>query len=410
MPIVRGFGPIQGWKKGWATFSRFEILSIVNDDSVLDPMYWKAPPGYPHWKDTSPFSVITVCTQSYLVYPLKPLANFVLGLAGLGFILAFYGFVNWFAFKVPVALWIAFSGVVMMPVFWWVGGAISLGFNRIWPFFYRHCLIFDRKRKLVHIPHWRRGWDRIRWEDAELILFDRNQEPLPIAQYSCLWLARPPFNVLARRNPWPWQRIELQKTTQDYQYANQLNVKWLAEYMNGNDVGPLLGDEHEPESPDQVLDDDYLGTQWWELERWPPKALFEHYKKVGWKNLSEVDQLTLQTRAAFAKIDPDKLPSDPTWWRDEEGNWNHVSRKPMPEELPALRKTSYFRDRDTGKIIGWRGSRQLEDILEQEHSIPKFDENDIDWEARERHFEEKYRAFDEAMKERYGASDSEAKQ
>ena len=360
MPILRKFG---GIPINWDEFltgnimerSSFEMLSIRNDTSVIHPGELRNNSssgvlggGYAHgdymllpahvfaWvlmAVGSPFIFATVSSLFYMPWPELDLAS------PLNWPLVVCGFIG--------------GGLYYA---WW---KMLRGFNRVWPFHFRRCIVFDRKHGLVHLPRLFGGWDRIRWQDTDFMIHEFSN-PMGLSTQIDLKLVFPRRTVLNMKGPlWFGMRVLSSITKQDdaESYVSR-DWKMLTEFMAGHDFDKI------------DIDGDSI-KYWWEKEEWPILALYRHWKKVGWNRLTEEERFDLQLHGAFAYSDPRKLRTDLTLWRDEKGGWHRVSKEPPPNPLPELDLDSRFWDTETHREVKFREGWDLARIFERYYDIPR---------------------------------------
>jgi hypothetical protein len=335
--------------------SSFEMLSIPNEDSVLHPGEWgngkssgALPGGYVH----GDYMLLPVNVISWILMYVGS-AFFVGGIVSL-FYRPFPALELAYPFSWPLII-CAFIGGILYYLWW----KILSGFNRVWPCHFRRCVVFDRNRGLVHLPRVWGGWDRIRWQDADFMIHEFSN-PLGLSIQIHLKLVFPPRSVLNMKGPlWFGMRV-LSSRRKMGLGENSVCRDWkmLTEFMAGRNF-------------DQINIDEYSAPFWWKSEDWPPLALYQHWKQVGWGQLTEDERFGLYLHGAFAYSDPRKLPTDLTLWRDDKGGWHRVSKEPPPDPLPNLDLDSRFWDTRTHREVKFRDGWDLARIFERYYDIPR---------------------------------------
>lgn len=361
MPILRKFGGIPIDFGEFLTGkimerSIFEMLSIRNDDSVLHPGEWQngsssgvLPGGYVH--------------GNFMLLPARTVPWVLMFIGSIFIVAAVHSlfYMPWpeldlvppFSWPFLIASFIG-SGLI------YFGWKMLDGFNRVWPFHFRRCIVFDRKRGLIHLPRLFGGWDRIRWQDADFMIRELSN-PLGLSTHIHLKLVFPPRAVLNMKGPlWFGMRMLSTAPVKQGRMENHLSRHWkmLTEFMAGHDF-------------DQIGINEYSAPFWWKSEDWPPLALYQHWKQVGWGQLTEDERFGLYLHGAFAYSDPRKLPTDLTLWRDEKGGWHRVSKEPPPDPLPELDLDSRFWDTRTHREVKFRDGWDLARIFERYYDIPR---------------------------------------
>ncbi len=287
----------------------------------------------------------------------------------------------------PPFSWPLFISAFLTAFFFWLANRAGQG----WPFRFRRYYVFDRGKGLVHIPRLFGGWETLRWRDVDFVIYKQWGAMLQSRDVH-LDMVFPPSNVYrinstnlqvlqwktSRRLWWLWSWPTLFTTAARRCHIASVSIKddnekrvyseWVSISRFMSDRESALEDQELWEMREQS---GLLEEWWWCKADWPPRALYEHWKRVGWKGLTDDERKSLEAIGGFARFDPDQLPDRITWWRDEEGDWHRVSRKPPPDPLPEVRHEGVFWDTKTGRTVKLSGDWDLARVLEHYYRVPR---------------------------------------
>lgn len=299
MAVFRGLRHIASF---WASAERVKAsghYSEQNDTSVLfgEPAFSRL---YGEVVDKT-IGVVCDLRGDYLIYGWRP---WLLPMALLGMI-------NCGAFITTLMAALTTEGT---PIHWywdWPGVTIS-GFLLYigWWWYPRsrfsHFIIFDRRNQLIHLPRWfSHQQDSIRWQEADLGVVDMPSGLLSEHIATFLTVVPPPL-TLQQQGTKPWYRF--------FKYhEDDKDPKELKRYggypVDGSEAVFRFVVDFMTRPPEQCIALDAMPTFEVELE---------------YKADNDFPRFIHKYRYFFAMIDPERLPTQPNWIRDEQGHWQQV--------------------------------------------------------------------------------------
>ncbi|MFY0663853.1 MAG: hypothetical protein JXQ97_04465 [Natronospirillum sp.] len=192
---------------------------------------------------------------------------------------------------------VAFCAVLFYISFWWYFRS---------PF--SHYIVFDRRHRLIHLPRWfSHKQDSIRWEDADLCVLDMLTGYFHESITTELSVVPPPLS-LQQQGTKPWWRFF------KYHYDSKRPVD-----LKEHDGYPAEGAEavfrfivdFMTRPPEQSVALDAMSF----------KDMGIEMKQFG---NNDFERTIKNHKEFWSLIDPERLPTEPNWVRDEHGHWQQV--------------------------------------------------------------------------------------
>jgi hypothetical protein len=195
--------------------------------------------------------------------------------------------------------------------FYFGGTATPLGivFFIWYPFIaaFPRLVIFDRRRRLVHIPRWfSRRPDAVRWQDAQFLILDEPTGYLSMYRATALFALRPGWSIETDGYPAWRYRQEFYRSANDDSPSGDVEACWrfIVSFMTDppEECEPAVEVVKRSKS---VVDLRYGGTDW--------AAYRQSFSGGGrmWKRLYGTELLT-----------------EPNWIRDADGAWHELPEGP----------------------------------------------------------------------------------
>jgi len=229
---------------------------------------------------------------------------------------------GWRPWGIPMAL-IAFfslgigvSGLILPGNLWiltWPGTLLCafLFVISFWWYFrspFSHFIVFDRRNQLIHLPRWfSHKQDTIRWKEADLCVLD-----MPTGYFfehvtTELHLVPPPL-TLQHQGTRHWWRF--------FKYHYDSKQPHIIKEYNGYTVDGS-------EAVFRFIIDfmTYPPEQSIALDAMCMKDMDIEMKELGNNNF---ERSVSKYKKFWSLIDPERLPSEPNWTRDKQGQWQQL--------------------------------------------------------------------------------------
>ncbi|MCH8544100.1 MAG: hypothetical protein LAT61_11060 [Alcanivorax sp.] len=171
---------------------------------------------------------------------------------------------------------------------------------------FSHFVVFDRRNQLVHISYYfGRRFHSVTWQDFDYIVLDCHTSSFGTAHSAEIRTAPPPWSLEKHGLPFSWnlrsRLIEREEeayiTDRAPRYRIERTVELIIDFMSQRRTHPqLIGITKDM--------DKQLTVQ--------SKDDYKHYRR--------------STLKPWALIDPEKLPDEPNWKKNEHGNWEKLHR------------------------------------------------------------------------------------
>ena len=186
-------------------------------------------------------------------------------------------------------------GVLFYLSFWWYFRS---------PF--SHYIVFDRRNRLIHLPRWfSHKQDSIRWEEADLCVLDMPTGYLGEHTTTELHVVPPPL-TLKQRGTKPWWRFF------KYHYdSKQKHLMHNGYTLDGSEAVFRFIIDFMTHPPEQCITLD---------------AIADHDLDIEMKELgnNDFERAVHKYKKLWSLIDPERLPTEPNWTRDKQGQWQQV--------------------------------------------------------------------------------------
>lgn len=170
-------------------------------------------------------------------------------------------------------------------------------------------VIFDRRNKLVHISQYvGRRFHTVRWEEFDYLVIDHHTGSLGSTHAADIITAPPPWSLEKHGLPlslWFKSRLightaEAYSTEQIVHHRVEPNVEFIIDFMTQCRSHPKI--LNVTKEMDKILSIHH-------------RDKYKKYRRTSLKS--------------FTLIDPEKLPSEPNWKKDEHGNWIRLHKGPI---------------------------------------------------------------------------------
>ncbi|MFY0666086.1 MAG: hypothetical protein JXQ97_15790 [Natronospirillum sp.] len=297
MPVYRGIRQ-KPFRKSFAQILASGHYSENNDASVLtgEQTFSRL---YERVVDKT-ISNLCDLRGDYLIYGWRPwnVPMVLLWMFSLGFLIT--GIILTVMRDTPSQIWLLT----------WPGGILVcavLFYLSFWWYFrspFSHYIVFDRRRRLIHLPRWlSHKQDSIRWDEADLCVLDIPTGYVGQDNSTELHVIPPPL-TLKQSGTKPWWRFF------KYHYDSKQRHMMYGDYtVDGAEAVFRFIIDFMTQPPEQSIALDVMPSSEMELE---------YEAKNDFKTFIHKE------RYFFSLIDPNRLPSEPNWVRDEQDRWQQV--------------------------------------------------------------------------------------
>jgi len=173
---------------------------------------------------------------------------------------------------------------------------------------FSHYIVFDRRNRLIHLPRWfSHKQDTIRWEEADLCVLD-----MPTGYFfehitTELHLVPPPLTLQHQGTRRWWRFFKYHFDSKEPKVLKNFNG---VTYDGAEAVFRFIVDfMTQPPEKSMTLD-----------------AVIFNDMDVEMKELGNNDfkRAVSKCQKLWSLIDPERLPSEPNWVRDDEGHWQQI--------------------------------------------------------------------------------------